>query len=539
MSLQTPNAAQPRPAPPRIWLPWLILGLGFAGIALFWLWPSETFEQVYRVIGTYVLAFLTLLLLVVWMVLFSPFDWRIRWLTLAFVVGAVGACIATLKLEELRFSGDLWPIVPFRFSLSVDDLVEKHRQSEHEPLPPIASDLSGNQPDDYPEYRGRKRDGIVLGPGLNRDWATHPPRQVWRQPVGEGYAAFAVAGNLAVTLEQRRDNEAIVGYDTATGRERWLHSYAARFHEQMGGKGPRSTPTIADGEVYALGATGKLHCLDARTGRPKWVVDTLKDNANVKWGLSGSPLIVDDLVVVNPGVQSSSAPGGTLMAYERATGKLRWHAGRSSAGYSSPMLVTLAGRRQIVLFDGEGIAGYDPDPAVKDKQLWRLDWTTQESINVAQPLMLDDDRVFVTSGYGVGGAMLRIKNSEGKWSVETIWKNLTLRSKFASPVTHENHLYGLDDGVLVCIDATTGKRKWRGERFGHGQLLLSDGMLIVLSERGQLALVEATPEAYRELGQFPALGAKTSTWNLPALAGGRIYVRNAREMACYDLLARP
>jgi outer membrane protein assembly factor BamB len=431
----------------------------------------------------------------------------------------------------------------------------------------VAWDLSGNGPTDWPEYRGRKRDGVVTGPVLATDWSAVKP--LWRQRVGAGHSSFAVAGNLdlpipvisastaglvgsplglgpllaasallprraiAVTLEQRDDREAVVCYHVPTGQQVWAYSYPARFSELMGGPGPRSTPTIRDGEVYALGATGKLVCLEARTGKEKWTADILEDNANLKWGMSGSPLVFDDIVVVNPGVQTAQA-AGTLAAYDRKTGKRLWSSGRASAGYSSPMLATLAGKRQILLLDGEGLSGYDP--ATRGKELWRHPWPVQENINVSQPLVLGEDRVLISSGYGIGSAVLQIKQDGDKWTVEPVWQKRTMRCKFSSPVLHQGHLYGLDEGTLVCVDAKTGERKWRGERYGHGQMLLTNGQLLITSEQGELALVAATPDGYRELTRLQAISGRT--WNLPALTNGLALVRNHLEMACYDLKAR-
>jgi outer membrane protein assembly factor BamB len=318
-----------------------------------------------------------------------------------------------------------------------------------------------------------------------------------------------------------------------------MYAYPALFKELMGGPGPRSTPTVRDGEVYALGATGKLVCLDARTGKEKWTADILQDNANAKWGMSGSPLVLKDVVVVNPGTQTEQA-AGTLAAYDRKSGTRVWSAGRGPSGYSSPMLATLDGKPQILLLDGAGFAGYDP--ADNGKELWRYPWPVQENINVSQPVVLGDDQVFISSGYGVGGAALRIKQEEGKWTVKVIWprkaedRRKTLRAKFSSPVLYQGHLYGLDEGVLVCVDAKTGERKWRGERYGHGQLLLTNGQLLITSEEGALALVRATPDGYQELTRLQAVSGRT--WNLPALTGGLALVRNHLEAACYDLRAR-
>jgi outer membrane protein assembly factor BamB len=196
------------------------------------------------------------------------------------------------------------------------------------------------------------------------------------------------------------------------------------------------------------------------------------------------------------------------------------------------MLATLVGRRQILVFDGEGLNGYD---AARGKELWGFPWITQDGINVAQPLVLDGDRVFISSGYGVGCALLRIAESAQGWTVEKLWQNRRMRCKFTSPVAYQGFIYGLDDGILACLDQKNGNQRWRDGRYGHGQLLLVDGLLLILSETGRLALVEATPEGYHELTGFAALEGKT--WNNPALAGGKAYLRNHEEMACYNLAA--
>jgi outer membrane protein assembly factor BamB len=336
-----------------------------------------------------------------------------------------------------------------------------------------------------------------------------------------------IVGDVLVTIEQRRDNEAVVRYDAATGKEIWAYEYPAHFQETLGGPGPRATPTIADGEVFSLGATGHLACLDGATGKMKWTVNILDDNDNIQWAMSGSPLVYDDLVVVNPGAQRSSAKGRALIAYDRKTGKQVWAAGDTRAGYSSPMLATLAGKRQVVMFDAAEVAGYD---AKTGEKIWNVPFETYQGINVAQPILYDDDRVFISAGYDHGSAMIQI-DASGK--PKELWKTRKLRSKFSNPVAHAGHIYGLDDGILVCLDEKTGQLKWKGERYGHGQVLLADGLLVILSEQGDLAIVEATPDESRQLGRLSAI--KGRTWNYHALAAGRVYVRNDQEMAALDL----
>jgi outer membrane protein assembly factor BamB len=512
----------------------LLLIIILAGLALAGLWssPSQDLDHAIRFVGTVGIGMLTLFALSLWVLVLSGWRW---WLRLAVPVLLIvpGPALLFFAARDVQFSGDMVPHFHFIWEPSHDDLLEVHRQEQVPTALTELGDLSGNDPTDFPEYRGRQRDGIVVGPPLLRDWSK-PPAALWREPVGGGYAGIAVAGNLLVTMEQRRDTEAIVAYDTATGRERWTHTYPARFMEAMGGPGPRTTPTITNGHVYALGAQGKLTCLDAATGKVRWAVDIFDkpDQQNIQWGMSGSPLVHQNAVIVNPGVQgSASASAQALVAYDRDTGERLWGTGTTSAAYSSPMLAVLGGLRQILLLDRAGLAGYD---AAGGKLLWQYPWETQQGINVAQPVVVEGDRVFISSGYGHGCAMLKIEKKEGQWSARPLWENRLMRCKFSSPVAYQGHLYGLDDGVLVCLDQEKGERKWRGARYGHGQVLLSGDLLLVLAESGELALVEAKPDAFHEVLKFQALNGD-KTWNPPALAGGKAFVRNHLEMACYDL----
>lgn len=528
LSLAMPDTTAPRRSPLRSFLrwgfPWVVVAGGALGLAALWLLPAEILERGVRGISSVALSLLSLLLLAVWLLFFSPLRW---WQA----GGVLALCFVALlgAVQQVKLTGDWVPLFVFRW-----DNAPRYSSAAREPnVAALAQlDLRRLRDTDFPEYRGRRRDGVVHGPPLSRDWTAKPPPLLWRQPAGGGYASFAVAGTAAVTIEQRDDKEAIVCYDVNTGQVLWIHAYPAHFQEWQGGSGPRATPTIADGDVYSLGAAGRLVCLDGKTGGLKWSVDVLADNENIRWGMSGSPLVFDDTVVVNPGVQKETAAGRALVAYRRSSGEVAWTAGNTRAGYSSPMLATLAGRRQILLFDGEQIAGYD---TAGNGVLWSYPWKTQEGINVAQPLVLDDDRVFVSSGYGVGGAMLKVSLAEGKFQVEQLWKKATLQSKFANPVYRNGFIYGLDNGVLACVDVKDGTRKWKGERYGHGQVLLSGDLLVILSEEGELVLAHATPEEPRELGRIKAFTAKTRTWNSHALADGKAFVRNDLEMACFDL----
>ena len=493
--------------------------------------PLGDFHWEHRVLTTLIASLVILSLLAIWLLALSGYSWRWRLsvflVSLLIIVGAGRFCI-----RGVRFTGDMFPIVRFRWDRNRDALLEAHRRHQAIAADPAAITPARVKTAAFPEYRGPHRDGTVHGPALARDWKPHPPRMLWRQPIGGGYAAFAIAGPIGVTIEQRRDQEAVVCYDMASGQEHWVHAYPAHFSESLGGDGPRATPTIAEDSVFSLGATGRLVCLELTTGKLKWEVNILTDNDNLTWGMSGSPLVYDQFVVVNPGSQRNTATGHALVAYDRMTGRQVWSGGNTKAGYSSPMLANLAGQRQILLLDGEMVAGYDPQSG---RELWRFAWQTMQDINVAQPLVLDGDRVFISSGYDKGCAMLRVAESAGHWAVEPLWQNHNMRCKFTSPVAYNGFLYGLDEGILTCVAQQTGERKWRDGRYGHGQLLLADDLLVVLSENGKLALVEANPQRHRELGSIQALEGKT--WNNPALADGKAFLRNSEEMACYDLRA--
>ncbi len=500
-----------------------VAALAGLGSALVWFLPTEEPARIWRVTIIQLLLLLALLVGLVWWLCCSRRGWALR-LGVLLVIPA----LAFAAVGEIVFTGDMIPIPVFRWQANPGDALSAERKA-----PPTGS-ARGPEPDspaDFPEYRNRARDGVALGPRLARDWRTRPPKLLWKRACGGGYSAFAVAGTSAVTMEQRGDFEAVVCYDAATGRERWVQSYPARFREFRSGAGPRATPTIAHDAVYTLGAAGKLLCLDLAAGDVRWGVDILADNDNLTWGMSGSPLVYGDVVIVNPGEQRGRREGRALVAYNRRTGRRAWAAGDTQAGYASPMLVRLAGKPQVVIFDAVEVAGYDPRGAGK---LWSARWVYREGINVAQPVALPGDRIFLTAGYEAGCAVVRVGQAGGRWRAETLWHNRALRCRFTSPVAYQGFLYGLDEGVLVCVDPADGRRLWRGTRYGNGQLVRSDDLLLIQAESGALALVKACPREFQELGRFRALEGE-KTWNCPCLARGKAFVRNHREMACYDL----
>jgi outer membrane protein assembly factor BamB len=381
----------------------------------------------------------------------------------------------------------------------------------------------------WTDFRGPARDGHYRQRQIRVDWPGSGLQPLWKQPVGGGYASFVAAGGRAFTIEQRAGEEVVAAYDVRTGRELWTHAWPAVFREGMGGDGPRATPTWHDGRVYALGGTGELRALDAVTGRMLWRTDILEDAgaSNLQWGMAAAPLVVDENVIVLPG----GSGGNSVVAYNRLTGRRAWSALDDTQAYSSPMLVTLAGVPQILVFSASRLMGLAPDSGAV---LWEYPWTTQYGVNASQPLLLDDRRVMVSTGYGSGAAAVELTpDGNGGLSVKEIWRTNRMKNQFTSSVLHDGHVYGLDEAILACIDASTGELKWKGGRYGYGQIMLADGHLIVLTEGGDLALVRATPERHIELVRFPAIEGKT--WNHPAIADGILLVRNISEMAAFDL----
>jgi outer membrane protein assembly factor BamB len=405
---------------------------------------------------------------------------------------------------------------------------ERPEAEPPEPDPPVkdlASPLPGSR--DWPRFRGSSMDGRYEGE-IATDWPPEGLPLLWRQPVGGGYASFVVANGRAFTIEQRRDQEVVAAYELATGRELWTRGWTAEFRETLGGDGPRATPTWDEGRVYALGATGELKVLDEASGEVIWERDVLEDAGavNLQWGMAASPLIVDEKVIVLPG----GLNGSSVVAYDKRTGAILWKSLDVAQAYTSPMLVTLSGERQILVVGASRVMGLEVD---EGSLLWRHPWVTNQGINVAQPLLLGGDRVFLSAGYGHGAEVLEVTQDESGFRPRSLWSNTRMKNKFTSSVLHEGHVYGLDEAILACLDPSTGELKWKGGRYGYGQLLVASGHLIVLTERGELALVRATPERHEELAKFQAIEGKT--WNHPAIADGVLLVRNASEMAAFAI----
>lgn len=380
---------------------------------------------------------------------------------------------------------------------------------------------------EWPGFRGPGRDGAVRGVRIGTDWSASPPVELWRRPVGPGWSSFAVHGNRVYTQEQRGEDEVVASYDLATGEPVWRHGDAARFWESNAGAGPRATPTLSNGRVYTSGATGILNALDARNGAVVWSRNAATDTGEEipGWGFAGSPLVVGDVVI--------TATAGRLVAYDLATGKPRWFGPEGGWGYSSPHLVTIDGVEQILLLNGAGAISVAP---ADGKLLWEHQW---KGDGIVQPALTADGDILIGTGSGMssGSGVRRIAAARGPggWTVEERWTSIGLKPYFNDFVVHGSHAFGFDGSMIACIDVKDGKRKWKGGRYGHGQLVLlpDQDLLLVLSEKGELALVKAASDQFTELARFPAIEGKT--WNHPVLVGDVLLVRNDQEMAAFRL----
>jgi outer membrane protein assembly factor BamB len=456
-----------------------------------------------------------------------------RWLGTAGILlySGVYATLVILALMrfgglEIEWRGGFPPVLTFHKTKPDYAALEANRTRQTNAPAPEPRATTNLPPPFWTDFRGPHRDGIYAEKAILTNWPADGLKRLWRQPIGGGYASFVVANGAAFTIEQRRDDEVVAAYDVATGRELWTHGYPAFFDDEyhMGGEGPRSTPTWHEGRLYTLGAQGDFLCFDAASGRVLWEKNVLKENnaANLMYGMAAAPLVVDGKVIV--------LPGRSVEALDQDTGHRVWRSLDDKAAYVSPMLVTLAGQRQLLVVTASRAAGL----RVEDGGLlWSFPWQVQYDNTIAQPVLLGTNRFVLSAGYGTGCACVELEKTADGFAARQIWRNRNLKNKFTSSVHHEGFVYGLDEDILVCLDAATGERRWKDGRYGYGQILLASGHLVILTGDGDLALVRATPERHIELARFPAITGKT--WNHPAMADGRLLIRNAVEMACFDL----
>lgn len=438
-----------------------------------------------------------------------------------------------LGIDVIEWRGGYVPAITL--SKTVPDYARLERSRAEQAKPAPTTNTNSTKQPYWTGFRGPNRDGVYAQMPIATNWPKEGLRKIWWQPVGGGYASFAIAENRAYTIEQRRDDEVVTAYDVQTGGELWAHKWQAKFDESLSGEGPRATPTYSDGKIYALGGRGEFRCLEATSGKLVWKHDIIIENAGevLTYGIAASPLVVDDKVIVTTG----GAKERSVIAYNKTNGAVIWHSQSGTESYASPALVVVAGRDQILNVSYSKVMGLAPNDG---KLLWDFPWRVQSNQTpIAQPIICGANRIVMSGGYGTGCMALELTSNGDAMSSRMLWKNKNLKNKFTSSVFWNGFIYGLDEDILTCLDANTGERKWKDGRFGYGQVLLAvnpqtrDAHLIVLSGSGELALVKAESEKFEELAKFPAIEGKT--WNYPAIADGRIFVRNAAEMACYDI----
>ncbi len=444
------------------------------------------------------------------------------------------APIALIRTSGMSGGGP--PEMHWRWTPSAEEEFLAARQQQKaatagrdaEPAEPIVASET-----DWTAFRGPNRDAVLHGVKLATDWEKSPPKEIWRQRIGPGWSSLTAVGNLLFTQEQRGDVEAVIALDAATGKEVWSHEDKTRFSEELGGDGPRATPTFADGCVYTLGATGVLNCLDAADGSLAWTRN-IADDSGAKipeWGFTSSPLVVDGRIVVFAGGPEDQS----LLAYDSKTGDPAWNVASGGHSYSSPQLASFGGVEQVLYLSDREFTAADP---ATGKKIWGFPaGQVRTGMPATQPNLIGPNEVMIAFTEAGGTMLLELEPGEEgqEWRVEPKWQSRHLKPYFNDYVRYEDAVYGFDGDIFACIDLETGKRNWKRGRYGAGQVLLiaDQGLLLVLSEEGEAILVEANPEELKEIARFPVLEGKT--WNHPAIVGNRLYVRNAEEIACYEL----
>ena len=462
---------------------------------------------------------------------------RVRALIVIAAILLAGGFAALFRVENL--TGGLTPAISYRWG-------DARPPDDWPAVEPGHVDVATTTAFDFPGFLGPGRDQRIDNVALETDWQAHPPQELWRQSMGAGWSGFAIVNGYAVTLEQRDDRELVTLYELETGKLRWAHEVEpVRFSSAVAGDGPRSTPAVDGGVVYAVSVHGKLMALDGASGEPVWIHDLRaeyglsmdEETSLLPYGRPSSPLIVDEWVIVPVG----GKPDGrrvSIAAFNKIDGGLVWEGGSHQLSMASPSRGTLAGIEQILVANEDYITGH----ALSDgRQLWEIEWPGKSGAdpNVSQPVALPPDDFFISKGYGQGAGRYRlVPLADGTLEPQEVWYTArSMRTKFTNVAMRDGYVYGLSEGVLECIDVETGKRAWKAGRYGHGQILLVGEVLIVLSEDGEVFLVEATPD--RKNHVFSSIEALTGkTWNHFALSGDRLAVRNAREAAVYRLALR-
>jgi outer membrane protein assembly factor BamB len=456
---------------------------------------------------------------VIWAVATRKLANNLRWVLM--VATILLTCGMWTLIRSDGITGHSVADFAWRWAETAEEKLLATTGSDSEVLP--ANTLASETKAEWPGFRGPERNGIARGTRISTDWSASPPTELWRQPIGPGCSSFAVHGNLMYTQEQRGKEEVVSCYDLTTGKPVWKHGDPARFWDSHAGAGPRSTPTLSGNLVCTFGATGILNVLNAMDGAVIWSRNAANDTETEipGWGFASSPLVIGDVVIV--------APAGNLVAYDLASGDHLWMNTKGGAGYSSPHLFEIDGVAQVVLMNDFGAISVAPEDGTP---LWEYPWPHTDRI--LQPARTPDGDILLSTGGGKGMRRLKVMNGPDGWSIEERLSAVQLKSFFNDFVVHRDLAYGFTGPFVECVDIVEGGRKWKSGRYGGQLILLVDqNLLVVLTEKGDVALIEATPDKFTELGRFPAIEGKT--WNHPVVVGDILLVRNSQEMVAFHL----
>ena len=453
------------------------------------------------------------------------------------VVGMVsGAALVWLGMSQIRIErvqGTFLPVVALRWLPSAEEKLLS--QSPPSDSAPVAKDSQGDQwfADrlEWPSFRGGRGDGRVTEQLPKMDWQQNPPKELWRRRIGPGWSSMAVVSGRLFTQEQRGEHELVSCYEAATGEPIWQHKEQCRFEEMQSGAGPRATPTFADGRIYAYGAKAVLLALDAADGRLLWRRDLMQefDAALPIWGFCTSPVVYGDNVVVYAGGEGENG----FMAFDKATGEIRWRLSERGMNFSSPQLMKFGEQATLVINKTGATLGLDPSTG---KILWQHNTVPNGSPAIVQPQQLDETTLIVPFGDDKGVGCIELSESSNlSWIVQEKWRTRGIKPWYNDYLYHEGHIYGFDKQFFVCIDTKDGSLKWKSRKYGFGQAVLiqSTGQIVLLSEDGIVHLIDVSPSESKEVGSVQVLN--DTCWNHPVIAGGRLYVRNSAEMVCLAL----
>jgi outer membrane protein assembly factor BamB len=453
---------------------------------------------------------------ILWAVFSAKFNIRLRRITMLAVIILSTAPWICLRTNGMDGNGGQY--FDWRWASTYEERVLAEKETAGTISTPVDSVIVEAS---WPGFRGPYRDGIARGVRINSDWSK-APKELWRKDIGPGCGSFAVMGNHIFTQEQRGENEAVSCYELSSGKLVWMHNDKARFYEPHAGAGPRSTPTLAGKRVYTLGATGILNALDAATGKAIWTRNTAEDTGvkTPAWGFCGSPLVVNDLVI--------ASVSGKLAAYGCEDGTPRWKGEDGGECYTSPQLFKVNGKDQVVFMSDSGAVSVDPESGTK---LWDYKWKCQGRI--LQAAMVEDG-IFMLTNENSSIKKLSVTNTDTTWTVKDIWDSPQVKAYFNDFTLNKGYAYGYDGPTMTCTDLKTGKTMWRGNRYrGFDILFPEQDLIVILTEKGEVAVVKADPSKFTELIRFKALNGRT--WNHPALARSTLLVRNDREMAAYSI----